>query len=116
MNTLNMSEFENLTPMTDKHSKASKPDLFHGDRTKLESWLLQLNLYFHVVDKEHEWAEKDKVLLAATYMRGRAADWISPYVTKYLEQTNEEGDQVDGLIEDYNKFCDELRALFSIAN
>ena len=102
--------------MTNSKNKASKPNLFYRDCTKLKHQLLQLNLYFYIIKKKKEQAKKNKVLLAATYIRERAAEQIRLYVTKYLKQIKDEGDQVDKIIKDYNKFVEELRTLFRIIN
>ena len=72
LNTLNMSDFETLTPVINPGNRAAKPDLYTGDRRKLKTWLLQLDLYFHCINKDME--DKDKVIFAATYMRGEPVD------------------------------------------
>ena len=51
----------------DGASKVAKPDLYYGDRNKLEDWLNQMSLYF----KFNE-ITKDQTLFASTYLRGRA--------------------------------------------
>ena len=40
--------------------RANKPDTFHGDRDKLEAWLLQVDRYFHLEGDKIE--DKDKVV------------------------------------------------------
>lgn len=60
--------------------------------------------------------DKDKVIFAATYMRGKPADWIQLYIERYLASENAEGDQVDELIEDYSAFRTQLKQLFGSAN
>jgi Retrotransposon gag protein/Zinc knuckle len=109
-----MATANGVEPLTDNRSKAGKPDLYDGDRSKTDTWLLQLDLYFHASNRE--WEDKDKVILAATYMRGRAAEWIQPYLTSYLAEENTEGDQIDEVIEDYSVFRTKLKQLFGIAN
>ena len=60
--------------------------------------------------------DKDKVIFAATYMRGEPADWIQPYIEQYLASENAEGDQINKLVEDYSIFCTQLKQLFRSAN
>ena len=109
-----MSDFETLTPVINPGNRAGQPDLYTGDLPKLKTWLLQLDLYFHCIDKDME--DKDKVIFAATYMRGEPADWIQPYIERYLASENAEGDQIDELIEDYSIFRTQLKQLFGSAN
>ncbi|OAG01101.1 uncharacterized protein CC84DRAFT_1101367, partial [Paraphaeosphaeria sporulosa] len=42
-----------------------------------------LDLYFYEENKDKD--DKDKVLFAASYMRGDVGEWIRPYITKYLD-------------------------------
>ncbi|KAF2280024.1 uncharacterized protein EI97DRAFT_477599 [Westerdykella ornata] len=52
-------------------SKVVKPDLYFGDRNKLEDWLLQFDLFFKFNDDDIN--NDDKASLVALYMRGQAA-------------------------------------------
>jgi hypothetical protein len=49
--------------------KAQKPDLFYRERSKLETWILQFNRLFYI---EGQIENKDKVVLASTYIKGDA--------------------------------------------
>jgi len=40
------------TTLDNAVAKAKQPDVYYGDRTMLETWLLQLDLYFFVSKKE----------------------------------------------------------------
>ena len=101
--------FDNITPAMDFKSKAAKPDLFYGDYKKVEEWLLQLGLYFHFATEALE--DQERILFASTYMRGRAAQWIKPYVNRCL--TNSKPEEV---IANYGSFEDKLKQLFGIAD
>ncbi|KAL5371636.1 hypothetical protein DPSP01_014121 [Paraphaeosphaeria sporulosa] len=72
-----------VTPMEHKGTKAYKPDLYYGVRNHTNIWLLQLDLYFYEENKDKD--DKDKVLFAASYIRGDVGEWIRPYITKYLD-------------------------------
>jgi hypothetical protein len=67
MNTLDSSS--NLLPSQGMTLKAQKPDLFYGERSKLETWILQFDRLFYI---EGQIENKDKVVLASTYMKGDA--------------------------------------------
>jgi hypothetical protein len=48
----------------------NKPDLYHGDRAKLDDWLMQWDLFFMF---QGEKVPKEKrVTLVSSYMRGNA--------------------------------------------
>jgi hypothetical protein len=49
--------------------KAQKPNLFYRERSKLKTWILQFNRLFHI---KGQIKNKDKVVLASTYIKGNA--------------------------------------------
>ena len=71
----------------DKGVKITQPDLYYGERDKLESWLTQISLYLVFMG--------DKIPLtkyttfAITYLRGRAQKWVEPFLKKYIEEPDE---------------------------
>jgi hypothetical protein len=93
--------------------KIAKPDFYHGDRTKLEAWLLQWDLFFKLADDKVD--DTDKVSLMASYLRGEASRWINPYLKKYLDEANEE-EEIEQLFENINNFKDHIRKVFGTAN
>ena len=96
-----------------KSTKVARPDLYFGDRKKLEDWILQFDLYFKFADDEVDDVEKASFI--ATFMRGHAANWVKPYLVKYLDPKNNEDDIIK-LFEDYTEFKDRLRKAFGTAN
>ena len=48
----------------------NKPDLYYGERRKLEAWLLQVDRFFHLQGDKIE--DENKVLTATSYCRGDA--------------------------------------------
>ena len=120
------SRNESRLPTDDHGTKSSKPDLFHGERSKLDAWLRQLDLYFRFAVPNT--AATDKVAIACTFMRGRAESWIAPRLEKWLdgdmfeEETNKEG-QTRKIktteckeFEDYANFKKQMRTVFRTAN
>ncbi|KAL5371604.1 hypothetical protein DPSP01_014145 [Paraphaeosphaeria sporulosa] len=81
-----------VTLMERKGAKTHKPDLYYGVRNHTNIWLLQLDLYFYEEDMEKD--NEDKVLFAASYMRGDTGEWIQPYVTKYLDINDDNVDPI----------------------
>ena len=89
----------------------SKPDLYHGDRIKLDEWLLQFDLFFDFQGQNIE--EVKKVSLATTYMRGTALQWIKPHIKKYMDGDAEEDLTV--WMEDFSEFKSHIRQVFGTA-
>jgi hypothetical protein len=89
--------------------RGNKPDTYHGDRKKLDAWILQVDRYFHLNDKIEE---ADKVVWATTFFRGDAEKWANPILKRYMDdaiedQTNKE------LVEDWDLFKLHMKEIFS---
>ena len=93
-------------------TKPFKPDFYHGERNKLNHWLLQLDLYFKLASPKVP--EKDRVSFAATFMRSKALSWVNTNLQKYLD--DEADTEVDEWMEDFSKFKVEIRRYFGPAN
>lgn len=91
-------------------TRGMKPDLFYGDRRKLEVWLLQMDRHFHVEGDKIE--DDDKVVLASTYMKGDAEKWVEPILRKYMDETIIDDDNT-ALVEDWTTFKTRLRQIFA---
>lgn len=76
------------TTTTSGDSGVAKPDLYHGERAKLNDWLTQMQLYLSLSKVDTN--PKKHVLIAITYMRGNAQKWINPYLQVYLEGDTKE--------------------------
>ena len=103
------------TPNETKASsnKVARPDLYYGDRTKLEEWILQFDLYFKFNGENLDAIEHATFM--ASYMRGAAAKWVRPYLIKYMDDRNNE-DHIEKMFEDYVEFKAKLRQTFGILN
>ncbi len=72
------SRREEQEPRT-RGPKIKERDTFHGDRTKLRGFLVQLEIYFHnqpQMCKEH----KARNGFAISLLRDAAEKWITPYI------------------------------------
>lgn len=96
--------------------KVAKPDLYYGDRNKLDEWLTQLDLFFQF--QGGDVPANRRVLFATTYMRDRAHKWIRPYQKKYLEQDNDNEDleAITQWMESYPRFRTKIKSVFGISN
>jgi hypothetical protein len=115
LNTLKMSDTSMNTPNETKASrnKVARPDLYHGDRTKLEEWILQFDLYFKFNGADMD--DDDYAAFMASFMRGAAAKWVRPYLIKYMDDDNSE-QEITELFDDYLKFKEKLRQTFGVLN
>ena len=69
-----------------KKAKPIKPDFYYRERNKLNSQLLQLEFYFSLNNENIK--NKKKVIFAVSYMRGRALNWISTDIIRYINDDN----------------------------
>ena len=113
-----MSDTAMDTPDSTTHtrgatSRVAKPDLYYGDRAKLEKWLMQFDVYFKIEDENID--DDDRPLLVVSYLRGRAEEWVAPYLRKYMDSDNNE-ESVTRMFQDWDEFKEKLRQTFSVAN
>jgi len=92
--------------------KVKHPDVYNGERVKLDQWLLQMDLYFKFNEKIDP---VDKACVAATYMRDNAQKWIAPQLTKYLDDDVFD-DENTNLFENWNIFKAKLHQVFGVSN
>ena len=73
------------------------------------------------IDMQHNRLQisKDKVLLAASFLKGKAAEWIKPYITaQYHPRFDSDGDmnyqdeKLAKLFDNYTNFTTELKIAF----
>ena len=89
--------------------KVKEPDLFYGDRDKLEGWLAQLNKWFVF----NPVPDGKKVVAASTFLRGGAEGWFRPY----LEALDDDGDEeMARMVRSYARFKEEIKKIFGISN
>ena len=88
---LNDTNMTNAGEFTQSVMNVNKPDLYYGERAKLDEWLMQWDLFF--MFQGEKVPEEKRVTLVLSYMRGKAFTWIKPFI----QQTNagEAPDEVD---------------------
>ncbi|KAJ4982496.1 reverse transcriptase domain protein, partial [Stagonosporopsis vannaccii] len=90
----------------------AKPDLYKGDRQKLDEWLLQWDLFFTFQGQNVP--EVQRVTLMASHMRDQALKWIKPFIQQYT--AGEAPDEVDEWMRDSDRFKDKIRTIFGVIN
>ena len=90
--------------LTTKQLKIATPTPFTGERKKLETFLLQMTLYFRF-NKALFKREQDKVMYTSYYLQGEAEAWFQPYLKDWVRHcdTNPE-DADDNTIELFRSF------------
>ena len=78
-------ERSSSTHRNDDSKGPTKPDLFFGDRAKLEDWFNQLGLYFMY----NNVGNPNKSLFAASHCRGRAQHYLKPLLSAYVADKTE---------------------------
>jgi len=91
----------------------NKPDLYHGDRSKLDDWLIQWDLFF--LFQGERVPDEKRVTLVASYMRGPAFKWIKPFLIKYRNDNLDSSD-INDWMEDFDEFKERIRVVFGITN
>ena len=100
---------------TDKGVKIAQPDLYYGDRDKLETWLTQIQLYLAFMGDKIP--SNKHPTFAITYLRGRAQKWVEPFLKRYIEEPDdEENTEVKLWMESLARFRVEIRRMFGPSN
>ncbi|EKG15822.1 Retrotransposon gag protein [Macrophomina phaseolina MS6] len=76
------------TQPPNRSTKTAKPDLFYGNRKKLQTFLSQLDLYFFFNSRDFPTDDK-RIIFAATYLRDTTAQWFEPYLRDRIEKEPE---------------------------
>ena len=90
----------------------NKPDLYHGERSKLDDWLMQWDLFF--MFQGEKIPEIKRVTFVASFMRGSAFKWIKPFVLQYNQ--GDAPDEVDEWMRDFDQFKIRIRPIFGVSN
>ena len=99
----------------DKGVKIAQPDLYYGERDKLESWLTQISLYLAFMGDKIP--PTKHATFAITYLRGRAQKWVEPFLKKYMEEPDEpENAEIKQWMESAARFRVEIRRMFGPSN
>jgi hypothetical protein len=99
--TVQVQELQSRTPQV-REPNIKDPDVFTGNRTDLENFILQLRLA--ILGKPSQFRDDtSKVLYAASYMRDSAQNWVKP-----LLHTN----PLPEVITNFEKFINALQTVF----
>lgn len=96
------------TATRDDSKGPAKPDMYYGDRNKLDDWFNQLEMYFLF----NRTGPDQKSLFATTFLRGQAQHYIKPLLTAFLS------DRTDtmNIFAQFDRFKLYMKAVFGISN
>ena len=94
-----------------KKPKMATPEKYDGNRDGLRTFLTNIDLYCgynDVLDDE------EKILIAHTHMKGKAAIWMQPYVEDFLADIKAKGtrDETRTLFSSWTYFKEEMGRIF----
>lgn len=90
----------------DDAGPGARPDLFYGDRNKVEDWINQMRIH-HFFKRT---VDNQKTMVAVTYLRGRAQHWMKPEVTKFLKDPK--AADPSGVMLNFETFVRQLKMIF----
>ena len=94
--------------------KIDKSDQFNRTKKKLRQWLVQMNIHMSAQFYQFE-TEKNKVMLAISYLTDKAADWIQFYINEKFHSEDSK-DEEDEMFNNYNKFVNKIMTAFESMN
>ncbi|EOA86091.1 uncharacterized protein SETTUDRAFT_28783 [Exserohilum turcica Et28A] len=91
--------------------KIAAPEKFDGTYTELWTFLTNIDLY---CEYNRVPTDQDKILVTSTYMKGRAAKWIEPYVKDFLKDADNLGTKSEtrGIFGNWDNFKKEIGRIF----
>jgi len=66
-----------------RRPKAKEPEVYRGERHKLQGWLAQLIVYYRTVGWQNG-HDEEKILYATSLLREDAGTWITPYTEEQI--------------------------------
>ena len=102
------SQYQLPNQVHDVKNLGNKPEEFNGDRSKVYSFLTQIRMYTSLQPRTfHD--DLQKVLFAASYLRGTAFNWWEPYFNKPRQEQ-------PLWIHDFSEFARKLEETFGDPN
>ncbi|KAG9186916.1 hypothetical protein G6011_01003 [Alternaria panax] len=101
----------NERPATTRKPKIASPEKYGGDREKLRTFLTHADLYCEYNEVLND---QEKILMASTYMKDKAANWMQPYVDDYLLDVEHRGTKAEtrALFAGWTEFKQEMGRIF----
>jgi Retrotransposon gag protein/Zinc knuckle len=115
-NNASTTSLNNMTSDTSDKKDELKVDSFHGNRTKLRAFLLQLKMVFALRPNRYP-MEADKVLFATMHLKDSAFAWFEPIATDYLECKREDQErETREIFANFGTFEERIKQVFGTAD
>ena len=101
--------------LTTKSLKLTTPMIFTDNRKKLDTFLLQLTLYFKFNQSSFA-TNADKIQYAAYYLQGKAEEWFRPYIQEYVDNKDNPSQAEEStrrIFASFNRFRSEIWMVFA---
>ncbi len=96
--------------------KIPAPNVFTGERGKLQAFLVKLKLYIGFNQAKFR-SEMDKGLFTISYLKNAAFDWVDLKLHEFLDKTlKKQMNNKEFIFDDYKKFKDELQRAFKVVD
>ena len=91
--------------------KIATPEKYDGSRNELRTFLTNIDLYCEYNEVPND---QEKILTANMHMKGKASDWMQPYVEDYLANISQRGtkEETQSLFESWTNFKTEIGRIF----
>ncbi len=74
--------------------KVALPQRYQGDRKHLETFLLQMDIYFNFNEDKFEANYNYRTLFAISYLTRPALEWAQPYLDDFMKNEKDDGSMV----------------------
>ena len=101
----------NERPVATRKPKIASPEKYGGEKDKLRVFLTNIDLYCEYNEVPND---QEKILMASTFMKDKASNWMQPYVDDYLSDTDHRGTKAETrtLFASWTEFKEEMGRIF----
>lgn len=103
------------SPLRPNEPKGKLPEEFRGNRAHLNSFLLQLTIYFNLRPSQFP-SDYNKIVFASSFFREKALNWLRPQLNFYLERLSNPASSMTPMFTTYEAFEQQLRNTFGDIN
>jgi len=99
-------------------TKVNPPMEFTGRRDQIKSFRLQCKLYWEMNPEKFRNNQRNRLLFAMSYLRGKAADWIQPHMEEFIDNPSGAGVSARTLelLDNDASFFTALKETFDVGN
>ena len=95
--------------------KVKQSNTYDGSRATLRQFVAQMGLYIKF-NHDRLPIGNDKVLMAFSYLRGRAFDWINTHIREWKVKKKNADEEIQEIVNNYDRFTKSLKKYFGNAD